>query len=160
MSTFHGGPAADLHLLFARGPVYLRVVQGPEGFDVLDQPEDEPAEHETVYVYRRVGENRRAHINNRGSRGKGPRSGFYEFADYQYVEVEPEERERLRDTAAWQAWATEERVLAACPACGALVEDLDGFGILIHPECGYCSHPSATTHPTGDTQCDSCGVRV
>lgn len=30
--------------------------------------------------------------------------------------------------------------ISVCPKCGALVEDLDGFGVLAHDECGYCSH--------------------
>jgi len=29
-----------------------------------------------------------------------------------------------------------------CPRCGAWVEDFDGFGVLAHEACGYCSHPS------------------
>lgn len=28
-----------------------------------------------------------------------------------------------------------------CPSCGAWVDDLDGFGVLFHEECSYCSHP-------------------
>ena len=31
-----------------------------------------------------------------------------------------------------------------CPKCGIWVEDHDGFGVLAHGECGYCSHPSST----------------
>lgn len=34
-------------------------------------------------------------------------------------------------------------LLSVCPKCGALVEDLDGFGVLAHLApggCGYCSH--------------------
>jgi hypothetical protein len=46
-------------------------------------------------------------------------------------------------------------VLAVCPKCRALVEDLDGFGVLIHDECGYCSHPSAY-----GGVCDACGATV
>lgn len=43
-------------------------------------------------------------------------------------------------------------LLSTCPKCGALVEDLDGFGVLAHDACGYCSCPSID----GDT-CSICG---
>lgn len=36
---------------------------------------------------------------------------------------------------------TEGTSTATCPNCGEEVEDLDGFGVLVHEECGYCSHP-------------------
>lgn len=42
-----------------------------------------------------------------------------------------------------------------CPKCGKPVEDLDGFGVLIHDECGYCSHPDVY----GDV-CRACGTGV
>jgi len=38
-----------------------------------------------------------------------------------------------------------------CPRCEKWVVDMDGFGVLAHEECGYCSHPSRT----GDI-CDIC----
>lgn len=41
---------------------------------------------------------------------------------------------------------------AQCPSCGAWVDDLDGFGVLVHDGCGYCSHPDIY----GDT-CTACG---
>lgn len=31
-----------------------------------------------------------------------------------------------------------------CPRCGEWVDDFDGFGVLAHAACGYCSHPSLT----------------
>lgn len=46
----------------------------------------------------------------------------------------------------------EETPESQCPKCGEWVEDLDGFGVLHHPACGYCSHPSRT-----DGVCDLCG---
>lgn len=42
-----------------------------------------------------------------------------------------------------------------CPQCGALVVDLDGFGVLAHDACGWCAHHSIT----GDV-CDACGLEV
>ena len=44
-------------------------------------------------------------------------------------------------------------LLSPCPKCGSLVEDLDGFGVLIHDECGYCSHPDSY-----DGRCRHCGT--
>jgi hypothetical protein len=103
VSTFVDGPAAGVTLMFSRGPLFLRVVRGPNGWDVLDQLDDAPADDEIVYVYRRVGDCRAAHLLYRG-RGKN-RSGWYEFADYEHI---PDvDGEQLRDNGVWQAWAKE-----------------------------------------------------
>lgn len=46
--------------------------------------------------------------------------------------------------------------LSACPKCGGLVEDPDdGFGVLFHDECGYCSHPDAY-----GGACSNCGATI
>lgn len=29
-----------------------------------------------------------------------------------------------------------------CPRCGRWIEDMDGFGVVRHESCGYCSHIS------------------
>jgi hypothetical protein len=42
-----------------------------------------------------------------------------------------------------------------CPNCLAWVPDLDGFGVLAHDACGYCSHPSSD-----DGVCGICGEQV
>lgn len=31
-----------------------------------------------------------------------------------------------------------------CPKCREWVPDYDGFGVLAHGACGFCSHPSQT----------------
>lgn len=41
--------------------------------------------------------------------------------------------------------------IAICPKCFGEVQDFDGFGVLCHDVCGYCSHPSIT-----GGRCDSC----
>jgi hypothetical protein len=105
MSMFVDGPAAGVHLLFSRGPLYLRVVRGPSGWDVLDQLDDTPADDEIVHVYRRVGDSRQGHLLYRG-RGK-QRSGWYEFADYEHVGDADVDTEELRSNAAWRAWVEE-----------------------------------------------------
>jgi len=43
-----------------------------------------------------------------------------------------------------------------CPNCGRWVEDLDGFGVLVHDECGYCSHPDV--YGGGDVMTRTCVV--
>lgn len=30
--------------------------------------------------------------------------------------------------------------LMQCPRCRRWMEDLDGFGVLFDPQCGYCQH--------------------
>jgi hypothetical protein len=42
-----------------------------------------------------------------------------------------------------------------CPKCGDLVDDADGFGVLAHDACGYCSHPSVD-----GGVCGVCGEEV
>lgn len=49
----------------------------------------------------------------------------------------------------------DDAVQSQCPRCGEWVEDLDGFGVLAHEACGYCSHPSCD----GDV-CTLCGDAV
>ena len=46
----------------------------------------------------------------------------------------------------------------ACPKCGVEYEDMDGFGVLHCPSCGYCTHPSATGDGKGGYVCDLCGA--
>lgn len=40
-----------------------------------------------------------------------------------------------------------------CPKCSQWLDDHDGFGVLAHGKCGYCSHPS-----TIDGTCGICGA--
>lgn len=42
-----------------------------------------------------------------------------------------------------------------CPKCHEWVDDFDGFGVLAHDKCGYCSHPSIT-----GGVCGICGKRL
>lgn len=46
-------------------------------------------------------------------------------------------------------------ILIACPECGESQEDLDGFGVLHCPKCGYCTHASVT-----GSVCGLCGKQV
>jgi hypothetical protein len=48
-------------------------------------------------------------------------------------------------------------VLVACPKCGTLQEDLDGFGVLACDECKWCSHPSRDGDGHGHMVCLICG---
>ena len=47
-----------------------------------------------------------------------------------------------------------------CPGCGEWVEDPDGFGVLYHPECGYCVHASQAGDGQGGWVCQDCGAQV
>ncbi len=42
--------------------------------------------------------------------------------------------------------------LTQCPHCREWLEDLDGFGVLRHEACGYCSHAVV-----GGDACELCG---
>lgn len=85
--------------------MYLRVVQGPSGFDALDQPADTPRDDETVWVYRMVGAPRIAFLDYSGK--EKSKSGRYDFSDYDYLEVDDDVRERIRDLWAWREWVQE-----------------------------------------------------
>lgn len=41
-----------------------------------------------------------------------------------------------------------------CPKCGAVQQDLDGFGVPHCERCGYCTHASVTAGV-----CDLCGEK-
>ena len=43
-----------------------------------------------------------------------------------------------------------------CPGCGAEITDYDGFGVLYHEACGYCTHASISG-VDGRMVCDLCG---
>ena len=47
-----------------------------------------------------------------------------------------------------------------CPRCRKWVPDLDGFGVLNCPECGYCAHPCRSTDGAGVMRCDICNAAV
>lgn len=49
----------------------------------------------------------------------------------------------------------EEMPTMRCPRCGQLEPDMDGFGMLAHAPCGYCTHPSIT-----DGVCGICEVEI
>jgi len=69
--------------------------------------------------------------------------------------------QRLIHELTIMADAADEIPQTQCPKCGAWVDDYDGFGVLAHPECGYCCHPSSTNGvcgicgaSTNDTDCE------
>lgn len=104
MITLRDGPAKGTYMV-KRAPLYLRAVMNKSGRtggnDVLDQPDDEPAEAEAVHVYRRVGEAGHVHINTANRRARG----FYAMATYEHL---PEvDGEALRETGAWRNWVAD-----------------------------------------------------
>ncbi len=108
MTKFIGGPAAGKTLLLKRHPLYLRVtcVQSegfePTSWDALDQLEDKPTEHETIYAYRLKSNDGTVHIN-RGRQG----GGFYPIATYAFIERQPADQ-IMRSSQAWAEWTEAE----------------------------------------------------
>ena len=104
MTTFLNGPAKGVTLFLKRAPVFLRVVQGPDGpthpgdWDALDQREDTPRAGERITVYELVGEPTWMHVCRSGNRG-----GVYRGGTYKVVDPQPEDAQ-VRSTAAWRAW--------------------------------------------------------
>lgn len=100
MMTLRDGPARGSYAV-KRAPRFLRaVVDGATGkADVLDQLDDTPAAHESIYVYRIVGQAGSVHLNF-GSRSG--RSGFYVMADYEHLS--DVDGESFRNFDNWREW--------------------------------------------------------
>jgi len=46
----------------------------------------------------------------------------------------------------------------ACPKCGELQQDFDGFGVVFCESCGYCVHPSWSFNESRKRfACEVCG---
>jgi hypothetical protein len=106
MVKFLDGPAAGVTLSLRRIPKLLRVVRSAAGeWDALDQLDDTPATDEKMYVYRRRDDldMTKYHLLFRGKDKR--QSGYYWNASYSVRIAQPRDSD-VRDTAAWQAWAT------------------------------------------------------
>lgn len=104
MLSFSGGPAEGATMIARRAPLLLRVVYcaRKDEFDVLDQLSDTPAEHESIYVYRRTSSADPCFLDysDRGGRRRGMRCMI---AQYQFLEPQPgDTNTRIND--AWQRW--------------------------------------------------------
>lgn len=105
MTTFINGPAVGVSLLLQRAPLYLRVVQGPDGtWDALDQLGDTPKSDETIVVYEMVGEPSRMHVQRR--EGGRRVCGWYEGGSYRLIVPQPDDT-AVRATSAWRAWVSD-----------------------------------------------------
>jgi hypothetical protein len=103
MTRFLDGPAAGQVLLLARAPLLLRVVKAAGGpFDALDRPDDEPRDHESITVYRRVGEAGWAMLDGRHRDGRRW-GGRCAVAAYRVLTVQPGDG-HTRTNDAWRAW--------------------------------------------------------
>lgn len=125
--TMLDGPAEGWTPMLGRTPWYLRVVEDTRPgtykrsndgkvntrFDCLDQPEDEPFDHERVHVYVLAGTPGFA-----CGRGAG-RSGY--IADYRHL---PDvDGESLRDTQTWRAWCMAPEQEERCQRLAAEIEE-------------------------------------
>lgn len=100
MIRFLDGPAETHALMLRRAPKHLRVVDGPKGWDGLDQLSDTPAPNEQVFTYRREGGSGMCHILIRSKTRSG---GFFATGQYRFCDPQPTEAE-MRETAAWRDW--------------------------------------------------------
>lgn len=106
MITFKDGPAIGQTLMCRHAPMWLRVVQGPDGqWDALDKSIDMPRLSETIYLYRRVGDVGSLHVRMQRGRG-GHSGGYFATAQYEFVEPQPEE-EVMRGIRVWKMWLAE-----------------------------------------------------
>jgi hypothetical protein len=118
------GPATGLVFHPLNAPSFLRVVQAPDRWDVLDMILDEVRPAEVVHVYALVpGTYSFGFACGRG-RGAG-RGGSYVTGDYRHVPDAPVDL--LHDNAQWRAWAAlthEARCETGRPLPSAIVAEL------------------------------------
>lgn len=132
MVNLKDGPAEGVSLVLRRAPIYLRVTfnhrvanrvcsrgSSERKWDALDQLDDEPKPHETVWVYKRVTPPTRYHMK------AGRSSGWYVMADYRLHSVQPPDHV-TRSNAEWQAWSWLQTKLPG--------DDDDATKVLQHPE--------------------------
>ena len=107
MTRFLDGPAEGVQLMLNRAPVFLRVCvkQGEHAaeVDALDCPEDEPAEGEVLYAYRRVGSVTNMHIDYTDKVTRKRKAKWLLAAEYRVVPDQPS-GEVMADAKAWQEW--------------------------------------------------------
>lgn len=106
MVSFLDGPAKGVVLQLRRVPMLLRVVQDRGGaWDALDQLDDEPRRGESIHVYRRRDDLQVGKYHLLTSRPRRAGSGWYWMASYCVLPEQPTD-DQVRNTAAWQSWAT------------------------------------------------------
>jgi len=106
MTRLLDGPAAGVTLWLSRAPVFLRVVQAPDGtWDALDQLTDTPRPDERLVVYQLASEPRRMHVQRREICRRV--CSWYEGGDYRLA-ADPPAEAVARDRTRWEAWATTE----------------------------------------------------
>lgn len=111
MIRFHDGPADGATLDLKRCPVLLRAtfeqtLCGADGFDALDQVDDEPRPDEQIAVYLLRARPTTAHVLYSKPRG-GRRGAWLLTADYDYYGVQADDAV-LRDNERWRAWCREQ----------------------------------------------------
>lgn len=128
MISFLDGPAEKTVLNLARTPIFLRVVINAAGrVDALDQLDDDPAEDETIHVYRIVG---KPMTGVACSRGRGGGCKRFVAAKYRLHDRQPLDMQ-ARNQQWWTEWAEGEyeRLVAEAQtrkAAEAFVEEMGG----------------------------------
>lgn len=116
---FVDGPAEGHPLDLERDPIMLRVTIGLNGVDALDQLEDEPAEHESIFVYMRVKDSETVALVDWADKGGRRRGAKLSIVEYCLSPIQP--TCLVRDTASWQVWCNENKdaIMAAFAKGGA-----------------------------------------
>jgi hypothetical protein len=96
----------EVSLLLRRAPLFLRVVRDSRtlGWDALDQLADVPQPDEQLFIYRRVSDVGRIHVD-RARRHGG--SIWAAVATYEYVKDADVD---ARDTRKWQTWCWRQKL--------------------------------------------------
>lgn len=107
MTRFLDGPAAGVQLMLNRAPVFIRVcVKAGEHaaeVDALDMLEDQPAEGETLYAYRRVGKPTSIHIDYTDKVTRKRKAKWLLAAEYRVVPNQPT-AVVMANSDLWKEW--------------------------------------------------------
>ena len=113
MTRFLDGPMAGLQLMLHRSPLFLRVCRGADGTgDALDMLDDQPAEGEVLFAYRREGQPTVAFIDYTDRVTRKRKGKILRGADYRVVATQPS-AEVMGNSESWREWCIAEQARGA-----------------------------------------------
>jgi hypothetical protein len=135
VTSFNDGPAAGAVLMLARAPVFLRVVKGPGGWDALDMLDDEPAEGEVVYAYRRATKPTIVHMDYTDRATRRRVGKWFRSAKYELVPTQPSAA-IMADSCLWRSWCEQMWKPTGPTSPGSIPSSVAGSGSSPPPSSG------------------------
>lgn len=98
MTRFLDGPAKDAHFMIRRTPIFVRVTQEGEKFDILNEADDRPRTGETLFAYVLTEKPGICCVRASGSRG-----GIFQSGTYRFCDPQPDDNTMRRELL-WTRW--------------------------------------------------------